>query len=88
MSSYHLPDDATEDELTEMAAERRQLAMEQRERATTGTRWPVEYAIFRRTHRELPGLAALDLYDEHDAQALRDFDAWSGYGSDIAELNN
>lgn len=75
MSAYHLPDDATEDELAEMAAERRQLAMEQRERATTSTRWPVEYAIFRRQ-------------DEHDAQALRDFDAWSGYGSDIAELNN
>jgi hypothetical protein len=68
MSTYHLPDDATEDELLEMVAERRQLAMEQRERATASTRWPVAYAIFRR------------LDNEHDA--------WHGYGSDIAELNN
>lgn len=70
----YLPDDATEEELAELAADQREHAARQRERATTSTQWPVAHAIFRRLNNELPDLADLDLYNS--------------YGSDIAELNN
>jgi len=79
----YLPDDATEEELAELAADQRELAMRQRERATTDLASQAAHAIryanaavgqHRRMQQGLPGLADLGLYD--------------GYASDIAELNN
>jgi hypothetical protein len=71
----YMSDDATEAELCEMAADQRELAMRQREQATANTSGPVAYSVLRFTPPEM-------------ALSDAEIDAWNGYGSDIAELNN